>query len=186
VCTLALYFQLFDGLPLLVAANRDEYYDRPSAEPAVVGTTPRILAGRDLRAGGTWLGANEHGLLVGILNRRANGAALPPLALRSRGQLCMDLLTHNSAAKAAAAIEADNHRYNPFTVMFADESNAFAAYNNGHKIETRRRWMRGCTCSAAPLNRTLVHSRPTARRLDSPKRRLTKARVGHRQAGSRP
>ncbi len=138
MCTLALYFQLFDGLPLLVAANRDEHYDRPSAEPAVVNTTPRILAGRDLRAGGTWLGVNAHGLLVGILNRRANGAALPPLSLRSRGQLCLDLLTHDSAAKAAAALEADKHRYNPFTVMFADQSNAFAAYNNGHKIETRR------------------------------------------------
>jgi uncharacterized protein with NRDE domain len=70
VCTLALYFKSFDDYPLVVAANRDEHYDRPAAPPALLNADPAILAGRDLRAGGTWLGVNEHGLLAGILNRR--------------------------------------------------------------------------------------------------------------------
>jgi uncharacterized protein with NRDE domain len=138
MCTLAVYFCVFDNAPLLVAANRDEHYDRPSAEPALSNTSPKILAGRDLRAGGTWLGVNEYGLLAGILNRRVNGDQSPQATLRSRGLLCMDLLAHKSAAAAAAFIEAHDSRYNPFTVMFADRGNAFAAYNHGDKIATRR------------------------------------------------
>lgn len=138
MCTLALYFGLFDNAPLLVAANRDEHYDRPSAEPFFSNTSPKILAGRDLRAGGTWLGVNEYGLVVGILNRRVNGDPLPQATLRSRGLLSMDLLAHKSAAAAAASFTAHDSAYNPFTVMFADRANAFAAYNHGDRIATRR------------------------------------------------
>jgi uncharacterized protein with NRDE domain len=138
MCTLALYFGLLDNAPLLVAANRDEHYDRASAEPSLFDALPRILAGRDLRAGGTWLGVNEFGLAVGILNRRVNGAPVPQASIRSRGLLCMDLLAHHSATGAAAFIEAHDALYNPFTVMVADRGNAFAAYNHGAKIATRR------------------------------------------------
>jgi uncharacterized protein with NRDE domain len=70
MCTLALYFKVFTGYSVVVAANRDEHYERPSAPPSIIGGSPTIVAGRDLRAGGTWLGINEYGLLVGILNRR--------------------------------------------------------------------------------------------------------------------
>jgi uncharacterized protein with NRDE domain len=70
VCTLALYFRVLEEFPLLIAANRDEQYDRPSVAPYPWPTTPVIVAGKDLRAGGTWLGVNEHGLAVAILNRR--------------------------------------------------------------------------------------------------------------------
>jgi uncharacterized protein with NRDE domain len=138
MCTLALYFCVFDNAPLLVAANRDEHYDRPSAEPSLSKTSPKILAGRDLRAGGTWLGVNEYGVVVGILNRRLNGDQLPQATLRSRGLLCMDLLAHKSAAAAAAFIGAHDSLYNPFTVVFADKGNAFTAYNHGDKIATRQ------------------------------------------------
>jgi uncharacterized protein with NRDE domain len=138
MCTLALYFCVFDNAPLLVAANRDEHYDRPSAEPSLSNTSPKILAGRDLRAGGTWLGVNEYGLVAGILNRRLNGDQLPQATVRSRGLLCMDLLAHKSAVAAAAFIGAHDSRYNPFTVMFADRGNAFTAYNHRDKITTRQ------------------------------------------------
>ena len=61
----------------MVAANRDEHYDRPSAPPALLHADPAILAGRDLRAGGTWLGVTAHGLLAGILNRRWSPTGKP-------------------------------------------------------------------------------------------------------------
>ena len=92
MCTLALYFKVFPGYPLVVAANRDEHYDRPSAPPSITGTDPTILAGTDLRAGGTWLGVNEYGLLVGILNRRQKPGSIPQDNYRSRGLLCLELL----------------------------------------------------------------------------------------------
>ena len=134
VCTLALYFRCFDAYPILVAANRDEHFDRPSAPPALLEGEPPIIAGKDLRAGGTWLGVNELGLTVGILNRRINGDALPATVARSRGALCMELLHLNSAQEARQLIEADRYRYNPFTIVFADLKNAYVAYNDETKI----------------------------------------------------
>ncbi|HET9296015.1 MAG TPA: NRDE family protein [Candidatus Binatia bacterium] len=92
MCTLALYFKVFSGYSLAVAANRDEHYDRPSAPPSIIERSPTIVAGRDLRAGGTWLGINEYGLVVGILNRRQQRGLLANGAYRSRGLLCLDLL----------------------------------------------------------------------------------------------
>jgi uncharacterized protein with NRDE domain len=134
VCTLALYIRCFDAYPIVVAANRDEHFDRPSAAPALLNGNPKIVAGKDLRAGGTWLGVNEHGLLAGILNRRINGDALPATVARSRGTLCMDLLQVNSAKAARQLIEAERSRYNPFTIVFADKHNAYVAYNDEAKI----------------------------------------------------
>jgi uncharacterized protein with NRDE domain len=99
MCTLAIFYNVFDGYPLLVAANRDERYDRPAMPPALIAADPKILAGKDLSAGGTWLGVNEYGLLVGILNRRLNREVSARLQVRSRGLLCLDLLRLRSAGE---------------------------------------------------------------------------------------
>ncbi len=134
MCTLAVYLRTFDDFPLIIAANRDEHYDRPSAPPSVLHTTPKIISGRDLRAGGTWLGCNERGLVVAILNRHSNdGPSLLPSA-RSRGALCMDLLMHNSVTDAAAFLVEHRVRYNPFTVLFADPRAGYVAHNEGKAI----------------------------------------------------
>lgn len=135
---MALYFRVFDSHPLIVAANRDEHYDRPSAAPSALHTAPEVIAGRDLRAGGTWLGVNESGLAVGILNRRPNGEPLPVADARSRGMLCMDLLLRRSAAEAHEFVASDQVRYNPFTLLFADRHAAYASYNDEQRIITQR------------------------------------------------
>lgn len=134
VCTLAIYFHVFKAYPLLIAANRDEQYDRPSAAPALLNAEPRILAGKDLRAGGTWLGVNEHGVIAAILNRRVNRGPLSPVAVRSRGLLCMDLLGHRSAAAAGTFLRDHHERYHPFTAVVADAGEAYASYNNEEGI----------------------------------------------------
>jgi uncharacterized protein with NRDE domain len=135
---LAIYFRMFEDCPLLVAANRDEQFTRPSAAPAVLDSQPRILAGKDLRAGGTWLGVNEYGVVIAILNRRVNGDSLPLINARSRGLLCMDLLRHRSAAAADAFMRAHHERYNPFTAIVADSKRAYACYNGEEEILTHR------------------------------------------------
>jgi uncharacterized protein with NRDE domain len=126
---------MFDEYPLLVAANRDERYDRPSAAPRVWPIQPGILAGKDLVAGGTWLGINEHRLLVGILNRPLNRgwAAVPT---RSRGLLCLDLLRLQSAAEARTLVHQLEDTFEPFTVLFADPGEAWVASNNGRQVKT--------------------------------------------------
>jgi uncharacterized protein with NRDE domain len=121
---------------MVVAANRDEHYDRPSAPPAMINAHPAILAGRDLRAGGTWLGVNEHGLLAGILNRRSDGEQSPRPGVRSRGLLCLDILALTTAAAAGAFVRAQQNDYQPFTLLCADADDAWSAYNHDGRIIT--------------------------------------------------
>jgi uncharacterized protein with NRDE domain len=134
---LALYFKSFDDYPLVVAANRDEHYDRPSAPPALLNADPAVLAGRDLRAGGTWLGVNAHGLLAGILNRRSDREPEPRPGTRSRGLLCLDVLALQTAADARGFVENRRDDYQPFTLLCADADEAWSAYNQGGHIKTK-------------------------------------------------
>ncbi len=134
MCTLAIYFRMLPQYPLLVAANRDEQYDRPSAPAQLLNTEPRIIAGRDLRAGGTWLGVNDYGVLAAMLNRRINSQNVSFPDARSRGLLCMDLLASRSAADADSLIRNHQASYNPFTAVVAGPHRAYVFYNAGRKL----------------------------------------------------
>ncbi|HWO43620.1 MAG TPA: NRDE family protein [Candidatus Eisenbacteria bacterium] len=132
---MALYFRSFRDFPLVVAANRDERYDRAAIGPRLIESNPAIIAGRDLRAGGTWLGVNGYGVVVAVLNRRTQGAAAAPRELRSRGLLCLDLLRSTSASSAAEFLVQDRFRYQPFTLVIADEAMACSAANRESGID---------------------------------------------------
>jgi uncharacterized protein with NRDE domain len=138
VCTLALYFRTFEAYPLIVAANRDEHYDRPSAAPALLNTRPQIIAGRDLRSNGTWLGVNNHGLIAGILNRRSDSEQQGSSKKRSRGLLCMDVLKSASGRAAKEFLQDHRVSYNPFTLLFADRQEAYICYNDEQRIITQK------------------------------------------------
>jgi uncharacterized protein with NRDE domain len=136
MCTLAIYFKVFPDFPVVIAANRDEYLSRPALPPTVLLKHPHVVGGKDLQANGTWLGINQHGLVAGLLNRRApnNGANNP--ALRSRGLLCLDALRHRSAAAAAAFVQSQSGAdYNPFNLLVASREETFVAYNRAGFIE---------------------------------------------------
>jgi uncharacterized protein with NRDE domain len=136
MCTLAIYFKLFADYPVVVAANRDEYLARAALPPTALATEPHIVGGKDLVAGGTWLGINEHGVIAGILNRRRSDNIENDPNLRSRGMLCLEALRHESAAEAARFVE--NQRgadYNPFNLLIASRDETFVAYNRYGEIE---------------------------------------------------
>ena len=101
MCLLALFHRTVRGAPLLVAANREEFFDRPFLPPRIEGQRRRYLAGIDVRAGGTWLGVNERGLLAAVTNRPKTTVPERP---RSRGLLCRDLLEQATLADAAAHV----------------------------------------------------------------------------------
>ncbi len=124
MCTLTLAWQVFDEVPVAVAANRDESVDRESRPPAVYDEKPLVVAPSDAEAGGTWIGANEHGVFAGITNRWT-GADLA--GERSRGLLVADVLEATSAAEAGSIIEAavTEDEYDAFYLVAADESNAY-------------------------------------------------------------
>ncbi|MFQ5850083.1 MAG: NRDE family protein [Candidatus Binatia bacterium] len=138
MCTLALYFQEFSESPLIVAANRDEFFSRPSASPQVLVGDPLVFGGKDLLAGGTWLGVNQHGLLVGILNRRS-AEGKDKVHGRSRGLLCLDLLRTKNPAQACEFLKGEKaSTYQPFNLLFADAHEAYVAYNIREGIECIR------------------------------------------------
>ena len=117
MCTILLAFRCHPEVDLLVAANRDEFYARPSAPPGVLRRAPTVLGGRDLQAGGTWLGLNEHGLVVGLTNLRSRRSQA-----RSRGQLVLDALAQPSldAIEALARNAAASGEYRPGNLLFGN------------------------------------------------------------------
>lgn len=135
MCTLAFYFQQFEDYPVIVAANRDEHFTRPSADPQGLVEKPLIFGGKDLLAGGTWLGVNEHGLLAAMLNRPV-GSGTERAAPRSRGLLCLDVLKAESSAEACALLKSERgSAYQPFNLLFADATDAYVAHNVSEKVE---------------------------------------------------
>ncbi len=134
MCTLAIYFQMSTEWPVIIAANRDEYLDRAALDPVTLCDNPHIVGGKDLRAGGTWLGISENGLVAGLLNRRAEGEVNP--RARSRGLLCLDALRETTAERAARLAGSQRGSdYNPFNLLIASRDQAFVAYNRCGEIE---------------------------------------------------
>ncbi len=97
MCILAIQYQSVLHAPILLAANREEEYDRPSQAPKIQSGKPRVICGIDRRAGGTWFGVNQHGLVVTVANRPKVSTPIDP---RSRGLLCRELLESKTAREA--------------------------------------------------------------------------------------
>jgi hypothetical protein len=124
MCLLALFYRLAADAPVVVGANREEFYARGGIPPRLLGGPLRAAAGTDPQAGGTWLGVNERGVLVAVTNRRKSQ---PPARPRSRGLLVRELLaSFPSAAEAAgrAGRELGGGDYDGCNVLCADASSA--------------------------------------------------------------
>ena len=104
---------------LVVAANRDEFYDRPTARADFWADHPRILGGRDLRAGGTWLAIDRGGRIAAVTNYRQGERE--PAGPRSRGFLVSDYLaSDDDAGTHIARVEREADRYNGFNLLAGD------------------------------------------------------------------
>ena len=119
MCTLVALLGVVADYPLVVAMNRDEFHERPSLPPELRTRPAKIVAPRDARAEGTWIGVNEQGVVAALSNRF--GGTTDPAA-RSRGLLCLESLASPTASEAAmfASEDADMHRYNGFNLLHGD------------------------------------------------------------------
>jgi uncharacterized protein with NRDE domain len=147
MCTLIVLHRCVAGKPLVVAANRDEFFARPAEGPAIRSArSGRILAPRDLEAGGSWVGLSERGVFAGLTNLRptavaptrralgeaggeteARGGRGEPGAspLRSRGEVVMAALEARSAEEAAETLSRlEEGLYNPFQLFVGDARTA--------------------------------------------------------------
>ena len=89
MCLILVAHRVRPDLPLVIAANRDEFHSRPTLPATFWEEDPHIFAGRDLQAGGTWLGASARGRLAALTAYREPH---PPAGL-SRGLLVANFLT---------------------------------------------------------------------------------------------
>lgn len=92
MCLIVLAHRMHPAYPLVLAANRDEFHARPTAPAAFWPGAPQVLAGRDLQAGGTWLGVSRQGRWAALTNVRE---AVTPAGRPSRGLLVSDFLRGN-------------------------------------------------------------------------------------------
>ena len=95
MCLIAIAWQARSDLPLIVAANRDEWRDRPAKPAHWWPDRPELLAGRDLEAGGTWMGVAQSGRF-GIVTNFRDLERPPSSEAPSRGALVRDLLTSDT------------------------------------------------------------------------------------------
>lgn len=104
----------------VLAANRDEFYSRPTAPAEFWNDAPQILAGRDLAAGGTWLGITRQGRFAAVTNYRDPQAAT---GTKSRGDLTTDFLAGDeSVEKYLRRIEKNKNDYSGFNLLVGEFS----------------------------------------------------------------
>ncbi len=131
MCTLVVLLRPGHDWPLILAANRDEREDRPWRGPGRHWPDrPRVLAGLDEQAEGSWLGTNDDGLVAAVMNRAGTLGA--EQGKRSRGELVLQALDHPDAQTAAWALAGlDAVAYRPFNLFVGDRLGAFWLRNAG-------------------------------------------------------
>ncbi len=119
MCLIAIATRIHPLYPLIIAANRDEFYHRPTAPLAFWQDHPDILAGRDLEQNGTWLGITKTGRFAAITNFRE--PALADLHAPSRGLLVSNFLVSNQDPEDyLQAIKNSGKKYNGFNLVVGD------------------------------------------------------------------
>lgn len=122
MCTIAILLDVVAGAPLVVAANRDEIYARPSHPPESLGDG--IAGGVDAVSGGTWLAIRRDGRFAAVTNQRAQ-APVPP-GLRSRGLAVRELIAAADPERYVAAI--DPTQYASMNLVWGDAGAVSIAY----------------------------------------------------------
>ncbi len=128
MCTLIALYRAVPGYDLVVGMNRDEDRLRPSEPPQALPGPPALVAPRDAKAGGTWIGVNEEGLLAALSDRRGKQSA----TARSRGLLMLEVLKEASVRRVEIVVEKEvaKDEYNFFNVLAATrEEMRFVGYD---------------------------------------------------------
>ncbi|APD13513.1 NRDE family protein [Pandoraea pulmonicola] len=120
MCLIVFSWQPDAATPLVLLANRDEFFERP-AEPMHWWHDRRdVLAGRDLRGGGTWMGVNRAGRFAALTNFRDGRAPMAPKDAPSRGLLVSAMLDATQFDDDLARVERHAHEYAGFNLLAGD------------------------------------------------------------------
>ena len=125
MCLIVIGWRVHPDYTLVVAANRDEFHARPTARADFWVDAPEVVAGRDLEAGGTWLGIARDGRFAAVTNVREAAAAK---GLHSRGRLTRDFLVGRQRA-ADYVGEIDRAGYSGFNLLVSDNESLWYCSN---------------------------------------------------------
>ena len=119
MCLILIAHRADPRYPLVVAANRDEYFRRPTTPAAYWSDAPHVLGGRDLEKGGTWMGVATDGRWAAVTNFR--DGTVPEPGSQSRGGLVAGYLSGSTRPRAyVASIEGSAHEYHGFNLLVGD------------------------------------------------------------------
>jgi uncharacterized protein with NRDE domain len=134
MCLIVFAYEYHPLYRLVLCANRDEFFDRPTAPAGPWKEAPDLIAGKDLRAGGTWLGITRGGRIAAVTNYREPG--FRKVAGTSRGALVTDFLTGPlSPADHLEALAKASHTYNGFNLLLGDARALFYFSNRSSGIQ---------------------------------------------------
>ena len=126
--------------PLVVAANRDEFFARPSAPAGFWDETPGLFAGRDLQAGGTWLGLTRGQRFSALTNFREGGKQRADAP--SRGALVADFLAGESDPESyLEALSRHGADYNGFNLFVGDSKRLGYYSNRDSPMQSNPHWL---------------------------------------------
>ncbi|GGC57614.1 NRDE family protein [Hoyosella rhizosphaerae] len=127
MCLVLLAWKTNPHFPLIVAANRDEFYQRPTEPVHWWGTDPDVLAGRDVTAGGTWMGVTTEGRFAAVTNYRDG---VREAAARSRGELTSGfLLGRASPGDYANSVKESAGDFAGFSLLISDGQELWCVTN---------------------------------------------------------
>lgn len=131
MCLIAFAYRVHPDYELILAANRDEFFHRPSTPAHHWATHPHIFAGRDEEQGGTWLGMDTFGRFTALTNYRQPDTNTYP---RSRGHLTADYLVNSLSAQAyikqlETQLQENPETYAGFNLLIKDREDFFYLSN---------------------------------------------------------
>ena len=136
MCTLVLLRHAHPDWPLVLAANRDERYDRPAEGLQVLLPSPLTVGGRDLQRRGTWMGVTASGFVVALTNQR--GSSNLKASPHSRGDVVLDALRAASLDGVERSLAAlDAREYRPFNLLYGDATTLRVAYARPESRQVR-------------------------------------------------
>ena len=142
MCLIAFALNEHPEYPLIMVANRDEFFARPTSYASYWEDQPHVLAGRDLKGQGTWMGMNTKGKLAAVTNFR-DPHHISETA-RTRGDLTRHFLTGDmDAMRYLQQVEAEASAYNGFNLLLYEAGKAYHYSNYGDRINTLDRGIYG-------------------------------------------
>jgi len=169
MCLIAFSYDDHPKYKLILAANRDEFYERPTRAARFWSEKPDILAGKDLKAGGTWMGIHKDGRWGALTNYRDPSIQKenPP----SRGELVLNYLDEgHTAIDFIRSIELKSNAYNGFNLLLGDSSGIYHFSNQSEGITMAKPGIHGISNAL----------------LDTPWPKLTLAKSGLKEIISKP